>query len=53
MKDKTNEELIKTLIKIFDLEKKTKEDLQRLEECKDKIMNELWNRIPVIGGRTK
>lgn len=53
MKDKTNEELIKTLVRLYDLEKKTKEDLTRIEECKNKIMEELWNRIPVIGGRTK
>lgn len=53
MKNKTNEELIQILVRVFQEEKNTKELLKEIDEVKEKIINELWERIPKIGGRAK
>ena len=53
MKNKTNDELIKLLVRVYQEEKNTKQLLKEIDEVKDKIIQELWDRIPKIGGRTK
>lgn len=53
MKNKTNEELIQLLVRVYQEEKNTKELLKTIDDVKEKIIQELWDRIPKIGGRTK